>query len=130
MHLDMKNFSDIADIETVHALCIEFEFKRHGHVIPYICLNDSWHISVGKGTIPVNLFDPITLRINLLEFSEGSSGLEIVNFSINGLEILPRYQHLANKSTNYIDFYDEYVLEIPSPFYTWYHGISGQGWIA
>lgn len=130
MPQDIKNFSDITDIETVWALNIEFEFKKHGHVIPYICLNDKWHISGGKGSIPVNLFEPINLRINLLEFEEGSSGLEIVNFSINGLEILPKYRHLANKDTTYIDFYDEWVLEIPAPFYTCYHAISGQGWIA
>lgn len=130
MHRVTQNFSDVTDIETVHALQIEFEFKHHGHCIPYICLNDQWHISGGKGTIPVNLFDKISLRINLLEFNEGSSGLEIVNFSVNGIEILPRYRHLANKDTTYIDTYDEWVLEIPSPFYTWYHQISGQGWIA
>jgi hypothetical protein len=130
MHRDTKTFSDITDIETVGALSVKFEFKKHGHVIPYICLNDKWHIDGGPGEIPVSLFDPITLRINLLEFDEGTSGLEIVHFSINGLEILPKYQHLANKSTNYIDFYDEWLLIIPAPFYPWYHQISGQGWIA
>jgi hypothetical protein len=130
MHQDTKNFSAVTDIETTWALNVEFEFMRHGHVIPTICLNDTWHITDSSGNISVNLFDPITLRISLLEFNEGNSGLEIVKFAVNGLEILPRYRHLANKSTTYIDTYDEYVLEIPSPFYVWYHRISGQGWIA
>jgi hypothetical protein len=126
---DTQNFSDITAIETVHALTIEFEFKRHGHCIPHIQLNE-WGIEQDTGTISVNLFDPITLRINLVEFNEGTSGLEIVKFNINGLEVLPKYRHLANKDTTYIDTYEEYCLQIPSPFYVWYHEISGQGWIA
>jgi hypothetical protein len=126
---DTQNFSDITAIETIHALTIEFEFKRHGHCIPHIQLNE-WGIEQDTGTISVNLFDPITLRINLFDFNEGTSGLEIVKFNVNGLEVLPKYQHLANKPTNYIDFYEPWYLHIPAPFYAWYHEITGQGWIA
>jgi hypothetical protein len=129
MHQDTQNFSVVTDIETVHALKVEIEYKTHGNCIAYVMLND-YRIHHPNAMISVNLFDPIQLRINLLEFTEGNSGLEIVKFAVNGLEILPKYRHLANKSTTYIDTYDEYVLEIPSPFYTWYHEISGQGWIA
>jgi hypothetical protein len=39
--------------------------------------------------------------------------------SIDGIEILPRYQHLAENS----------VLTIAEPFYCWYHRVSGQGWL-
>jgi hypothetical protein len=129
MHQDTQNFSVVTDIEPVHALKVEIEYKTHGNCIAYVILN-GYRIEHPKAMISVNLFDPIQLRINLLEFNEGNSGLEIVKFTVNGLEILPKYRHLANKSTTYIDTYDEYVLEIPSPFYTWYHEISGQGWIA
>lgn len=38
---------------------------------------------------------------------------------VDGIEILPRYQHLAQDN----------VLIINEPFYTWYHRISGQGWL-
>jgi len=38
---------------------------------------------------------------------------------INGYEILPKYSHLAQDG----------VLTIPSPFYSWYHEVSGQGWL-
>jgi len=39
--------------------------------------------------------------------------------SIDGIEILPRYRHLAENS----------VLTISEPFYCWHHTVSGQGWL-
>lgn len=39
--------------------------------------------------------------------------------TVDGIEILPRYQYLA----------DNNVLTIAQPFYQWYHNISGQGWL-
>jgi len=38
---------------------------------------------------------------------------------IDGNEILPRYQHLANNGR----------LVIAEPFYQWLHQVSGQGWL-
>lgn len=38
---------------------------------------------------------------------------------VDGIEILPRYRHLAQDND----------LIINEPFYTWYHRISGQGWL-
>lgn len=125
----MKNFSDITDIETVGALAVELEYQLHGRCVACVQLNGQ-DIGSSKSLVMVNLLDPITLKINLLEFNEGTSGLEIIKFAVNGLEVLPKYQHLANKSTNYIDFYDKWCMEIPTPFYVWYHKITGQGWIA
>ena len=39
--------------------------------------------------------------------------------TIDGYEVLPRYQYLANNG----------VLKINEPFYCWYHRVSGQGWL-
>jgi hypothetical protein len=39
--------------------------------------------------------------------------------SIDGIEVLPWYQHLAVDGR----------LTIPVPFYQWYHEVSGQGWL-
>ena len=39
--------------------------------------------------------------------------------TVNGLEVLPKYSHLAQND----------ILRIPAPFYTWYHEVSGQGWL-
>jgi len=39
--------------------------------------------------------------------------------TVDGIEILPKYMHLA----------DNGVLTIREPFYRWYHRASGQGWL-
>jgi len=43
----------------------------------------------------------------------------IATVTIDGVEILPKYRHLA---------VDE-KLTISEPFYRWYHRVSGQGWL-
>lgn len=129
MHQDIKTFSDITGINTVNSLVIQLKYKIHGNCLATVCINDRYYV-VGEGRIPVGLFDNISLRVNLLDFEEGTSGVEIEYFGINGLEVLPKYQHLATKPTNYIDFYGEWSFEINEPFYVWYQRITGQGWIA
>jgi len=39
--------------------------------------------------------------------------------SVDSIEVLPRYRHLANSNT----------LQISEPFYQWYHRVSEQGWL-
>ena len=39
--------------------------------------------------------------------------------SVDGIEVLPRYQYMTTKG----------VLQINQPFYCWYHTVSGQGWL-
>jgi hypothetical protein len=39
--------------------------------------------------------------------------------TVDGVEILPRYQYLAVDGR----------LTITEPFYQWYHQVSGQGWL-
>ena len=38
---------------------------------------------------------------------------------VDDIEVLPRYQYLANGNT----------LQISEPFYQWYHKVSEQGWL-
>jgi hypothetical protein len=38
---------------------------------------------------------------------------------VDGIEVLPHYQHLAVDGQ----------LIINQPFYQWYHTVSGQGWL-
>jgi hypothetical protein len=130
MPQDMKNFSDITAIDISQSLDLRIEYKLHGHCEAMVIVNDDTLLQPGVTNMTIGLFEAVSLKIKLVDFKEGSSGLEIVNFSINGLEILPKYQHLASRPTNYIDFYAEWSIEIPSNFYVWYHEISGQGWIA
>ena len=39
--------------------------------------------------------------------------------TVDGTEILPKYQYLAVDGK----------LTITEPFYRWYHRVSGQGWL-
>jgi hypothetical protein len=48
-----------------------------------------------------------------LTFDHGDS------VTVDGIEILPKYQHLVIGQT----------LKISQPFYCWYHTVSGQGWL-
>ncbi len=129
----MKNFSDITAIETVNALNVNLQYRVHGRCAFSISVNDYYFqagAGVGFGNVHMDLFDSITLKVELMDFDEGTSGVEIKQFSINGLEILPKYQHLSSNKKCYIDELGTWYFEIPSAFYTWYHQITGHGWIA
>ena len=132
MHHDIQNFSQLTAIDGQGLLKVRVAMKAHGNVKFTVQVNDHTTTSIvdSDATHYFDLLESVTVKIRLETFEEGTSGAEITNLSINGLEVIPRYRHLANKPTTYLDFYDEWVLEIPAPFYVWYHEISGQGWIA
>ncbi len=129
MHQDIKNFSDLTGIDTQRKLVVDLCLQKHGYTKSLVKLN-GFVVNVDKITFEIDLFDPINLEIELFEFTEGSSGIEIQALTVNGLEVMPKFQHLASSPTNYIDKLGKWYLEIPAPFYVWYHQISGQGWIA
>jgi hypothetical protein len=62
-------------------------------------------------------------------FLQGTHHAVVASLAIDGIEILPRYLHLANPPTNYLDRSGIWTFKIPS-FYPWLHDITGQGWIA
>lgn len=53
----------------------------------------------------------------------------LASLTLDGIEILPKYLHLADPPTNYLDRSGSWTFKIPS-FYPWLHHITGQGWIA
>ena len=128
MHQDIKTFSDLTDIDTKRKLLVSLTLHKHGHTVSLVKLNN-FVINVDKLTFEFDLFDPVKLEVNLTEFIEGCSGID-VELSINGLEVLPKYQHLSSNKKCYIDKKGIWTFEIPDSFYTWYHQISGQGFIA
>jgi hypothetical protein len=73
------------------------------------------------------LTEPITIQLTVNR--QHPQAVDIKGIFIDDYEVLPKYQHLATPSTNYIDFNGVWGLEIPN-FYPWYHEITGQGWIA
>lgn len=126
---DIQNFSDLTAIDTKRKLIVDVRLRKHGYTHSNITFN-GFAIYTDHFTFELDLFDPITFEIELLDFKEGTSGIEIESLTVNGYEVLPKYQHLASEPTNYVDKLGIWYMSIPSPFYVWYHQITGQGWIA
>jgi hypothetical protein len=103
----MNNFSDILAIETSDQLKIKLTVIVHGNINYQMQLNGQ-PITNPHTDLTVDLFDSVCLTCHVIDVNDGA--VEIKQLSINGTEI--------------------WQFEIPSPFYTWYHAISGQGWVA
>jgi hypothetical protein len=75
-----------------------------------------------------DLLSSVHLKCRIIDANGGA--VEIKLLSVNGTEVLPRYQHLAQPPTAWIDQTGTWQFDIPSSFYPWFHRISGQGWVA
>jgi hypothetical protein len=121
----MKNFSEL--LVTRPDLTVIIELRIHGRVSYQANINQHIVDIYSKKTFDLDSL--LNFSIQLDDFDEGTSGIEIVEFSVDGLEILPLYRHVASPPTHYIDKLGIWNLNIPLPFYQWYHDISGQGWL-
>ena len=121
MPQDMKNFSDITAIDTSQLLEIYIELNEHDNPQYNFTVND---IPVASQTVYyVDLLR--TIKFNCFI---SSGAVEVAKITINGLEVMPIYQHLADPATNWIT--SNWSFKISGPFYPWYHAITGQGWTA
>jgi hypothetical protein len=64
------------------------------------------HVVVNGNQYESDLHSPLTFNVDDL-------------LRVDGIEVLPRYRHLANDNT----------LQISEPFFQWYHKVSEQGWL-
>ena len=115
----MKNFLEILDINLANKLEIMIELVEHDDARYTFTVNES-------KVMPVMQFGLLE-RLHF-KCSVSVGAVEISKITINGLEILPLYQHLANPKTSWIT--NDWYFLINEPFYPWYHQITGQGWIA
>jgi len=124
---DTPNFSTALDINTARGLEVRLELRNHGNIEYRFRING--HLVLDPDTTwYFDLLSPIHLHC-LVSASNGAA-LEIAKFTVNGLEVLPLYQHLAQPGRTWLDQEGVWDLVIPKPFYPWYHEISGQGWVA
>jgi hypothetical protein len=123
----MNRFLDLLDISTKQQLCVELTICCHGYTVADIAVNNLT-VEESYTLAYLDLLDPVNLTVNLRDFEQGHSAIEIVDFCINGFEVLPRYLHLASRPTNYIDQPGVWQFNIDN-FYNWRHGVSGQGWL-
>lgn len=128
MHQDTHSFSDLLDIDIGQQLVVELELESHGHV-EYRCRINGHLVLDATSVWYFNLLSPLHLHVLVTDVAPDSA-LEIKRLAVNGLEVLPKYQHLAKPSTAWINCTGAWDMNVPGPFYTWFHGISGQGWVA
>lgn len=127
MHQDIKTFSDILDINTQDQLQVRLVIVPHGNIHYRMRLNGHI-ISELDATYTIDLFSPINLKCTVIDANNGA--VEIKLLTVNGIEVLPKYQHLANPQTAWINRDGVWEFNAHSSFYPWFHKISGQGWIA
>jgi len=127
MHQDIQTFSDILGIDTQDLLQVRLVIVPHGNIHYRMRLNG--HSITEADTIHTfNLLSSVHLKCRVIESNGGA--VEIKLLSINGQEVLPKYQHLATPPTAWIDQTGSWEFDIHGPFYPWFHTISGQGWVA
>lgn len=125
----MKNFSEALAIKPNLKLTINLVLTPVGENIPcWVSVNnetvfDQNISSVQTITGDIDLLDPIDIRIKIQREHPQAIQLMLV---VDGWEVLPKYQHHATPSTDYIDTDEEWSLSIPE-FYAWFHKITGQG---
>lgn len=118
----MKNFLEITAIDTANQLAIEIELIEH-HDAQFLFFVNETKLDKCRQIVYQDLMQPIKFVCQT-----NTGAIQIAKLFINGHEVLPRYQHHASPPTNWIT--GSWKLEIPGPFYPWYHQITGQGWIA
>lgn len=127
MHPDIKTFSNILDIDTRDLLQLQLAIAVHGNIHYRMRLNG--HLISDLDTVyTVDLFSVINLKCTVFDACAGA--VEIKLFSVNGTEVLPKYQHLACPKTAWIDRPGVWEFRVDQSFYPWFHKISGQGWLA
>ena len=118
---DMKNFYEITVIDTDNQLEVEVELREHDNPKYQFTVNDL--PIVRSMRFAFCLLDELQFRCKI-----NNGAVEVAKITINGHEVLPVYQHLAQPATNWIT--TDWEFTVPAPFYPWYHEITGQGWTA
>jgi len=127
----MKNFSEATAIKPGLKLSVSLILTPVGKLPCLVKFNNSIlfeNTLVGSTVInhELGLEDSLDLSIQIHRHHPDAV---LVSLSVDGIEILPTYLHLANPPTNYLDRPGTWTFKIPS-FYPWYHEITGQGWVA
>lgn len=127
MHQDLKTFSDTLGIKPM--LEISITVKIHGLIIGDIFFNER-RCTEGVNIFSAGIHENLHLHCDIQQFDEGTSAIEITDYTVNGYNVIPTYQHHSTSGNAYHDKIGRWDMYIPSSFYAWYHTASGQGWIA
>ena len=139
----MKNYSDLLDIDTRLNLVIELEPIGHPNARVIVNRDSIDYPKLTESIIlqyQIGLTDNINIDIimyNKHYTLEYETAVIIRRLSIDNIEIIPKYDYLANyindhdniNPTSYLGFNGKWSLTIDRPFYHWLHKHSGQGWL-
>tara|TARA_E500000178_G_C16988313_1_gene739476 strand:+ start:1382 stop:1822 length:441 start_codon:yes stop_codon:yes gene_type:complete len=139
----MKTFSEILDTKKYISCVMDIKsITENGCPNLEIVINDKKIIEFEviediKLQTTVPLLDAFKLKFKMSNkvYHQDKETAIIINCSIDGNEILPRFQYLLNYNndkkqdvkTNYMGFNGELLLDINKPFYEWYHQHTNQG---
>ncbi len=115
----MKNFLDITAIDIRNQLKVEIKLIEHNNPEYTFTVNDL----PAQPKLCFGLLDDLNFRCKI-----SNGAVEVAKITINGKEVMPIYLNLAKPATNWIT--ENWEFTVPSPFYPWYHQITGQGWTA
>lgn len=138
----MKTYSDLQDIEQILDIKVTLEPVGSPQVVVSVQQNQAHGTLSESSDIcgQVGLMDPITVQIELLNKdyqSQTETAVKIRNLQIDGIDLVPRFTHLATyvndknntDPTSYLGFNGKWTLTIDRPFYQWLHQATGQGWL-
>jgi hypothetical protein len=88
----------------------------------------------------VDLLTQFEISIELInkdDHKDHTSAVVISQLSIDSHALVPQWSHLAHYSndrnynlpTTHLGFNGTWKLDINEPFYRWWHGVTGQGWL-
>jgi hypothetical protein len=141
----MKNFLDLQ--ATKHTVNVGLIIDREASAAPpdvvLRCNKFGWQGELGKQRVfswEIDLLEPIVLEIMLHKKSYNQNpqtAIHLLSVRFDDFELLPNHTHHASydndhgwdEPTNYLGFNGIWRLQTQEPFYTWYHRISGQGWL-
>jgi hypothetical protein len=129
----MKTYSELTDTD----IRIDVELESIGD--PKFLVNGS-RLGQNNLTYHVELLRPFSITIELYNkhyTTEYETAVIIKRLSIDNIEMIPRYDYLAeyindhnnNNPTNYLGFNGRWTLTIDRPFYQWLHQVTAQGWL-
>ena len=139
----MKTYSDLQDIDTRLNLVIGLE-PVGTPATREIVNNKEYDYPRLSNLIIINDYLPLMDNINIDIIlsdkhytTEYETAVIIRRLSIDNIELIPRYDYLAeyindhdnDNPTSYLGFNGKWTLTFDRPFYHWLHEHSGQGWL-
>jgi hypothetical protein len=138
----MKNYSDLQD--TKLKLTIELELIGNPEfslsITPSVVTDQrviTGNESIVNQTYYLDLLTPFSIIIGLhnkISTTEYETAIIIKQISVDNIEIMPRYNYLAeyinehdNNPTSYLGVNGKWTLTIDRPFYQWLHQAQNQG---